>query len=121
MRTRPNRPGFCNRIRRVIGLAALVSLATFAQASPSGAWTWDGSVPQRVFSSGVDVALVRPLAAIRAGIGAALLVPAAILASPACVVNVVTGADCRPVFEAPYDVLVGEPADYAFKREIGEL
>lgn len=121
MRTRPTRLGFCKRINRVMGLAGLVALATAAHANPSTAWTWDGSVPQRVVSSSVDVMIVRPLAAVRAGIGAALLVPASILASPACAVNLVNGADCRPVFEAPYEVLVAEPVDYAFKREIGEL
>lgn len=121
MRTRPTRLDSCQRITRVLALAALVALASIAQARPSAAWAWDGSMAQRILSTGVDVVLVRPLAAARAGIGAALLVPASILASPACAVNLATGADCRSVFETPYDVLLGEPAEYAFKRELGEL
>jgi hypothetical protein len=122
MRRRPTRPAFFNRIQRAIAPAALVALLMLAVASPSSAaWTWDGSLVQRILSSSVDLTIVRPLAAARAGVGAVLLVPASILASPACAVNLITGADCRPVFEAPYEVLLAEPADYAFKREIGEL
>lgn len=81
----------------------------------------DWSVPEKIASTTLDLIVVRPLAAIRTGVGALLLGPAALLASPGCVVNLITAADCRSVYEAPYEVLVGEPAEYAFRRELGEL
>ncbi|MBK7948995.1 MAG: hypothetical protein IPK00_09670 [Deltaproteobacteria bacterium] len=124
MRTRPTRScpskGSSIRISRVTFLAAAVALLTVGHAQPSAA-EWEGSVGQRIISTGIDIAVLRPLAALRAGIGAVLFVPAAILASPACAVNAINGADCRPVFEAPYEVLVSEPAEYAFQRKMGEL
>lgn len=124
MRTRPTRScpskGSSLRISRVTFLAAAVALLMVGHAQPSAA-AWEGSVGQKIISTGIDVAVVRPLAALRAGIGAMLFVPAAILASPACAVNAINGEDCRPVFEAPYEVLVGEPAEYAFQRKMGEL
>jgi hypothetical protein len=124
MRTRPTRSrpsiGSSIRISRAAFLAAAALMLLVSHARPSAA-AWEGSVGQKIVSTGIDMAVVRPLAALRAGIGAVLFVPAAILASPACAVNAINGADCRPVFEAPYEVLVGEPAEYAFQRKMGEL
>ncbi len=123
MRTRPARSGNSNPItarREWRAAAAGLSLAALLGA-PSASAGWDGSAAQKTVSTGLDMIIVRPLAAARAGIGSVLLVPASILASPACAVNLVRGDSCRPIFEAPYEVLVAEPADYAFKREMGEL
>lgn len=123
MRTRPARSGVSNRIsagRRWTSTAAAIALASLCGAQTASA-EWDGSPAQKTISTGVDAVIVRPLAAARAGIGSVLLVPASILASPACAVNLIRGDSCRPVFEAAYDVLVAEPAEYAFKREMGEL
>ena len=107
------------------GVAALSALAVLStgMAGPARAEDGDDSVsaPERALMTGLDIAIIRPLAAIRAGVGAVVLVPAAILASPGCLVNLVNGADCRPIFEAPYEVLVGEPADYAFNRKLGDI
>lgn len=119
MRTRPTRVGSSVRISSM-KMAAAVALVSLFGVQPASA-AWDGSTAERIVSTGVDIVIVRPLAAFRAGIGSLFLVPAAILASPACVVNLVNGESCRPVYEAPYEVLVGEPADYAFGRKMGEL
>jgi len=137
MRTRPTRPG--SSIERSIpspsarlfsarrpGLAVLASLAAAAAhlgaAMPAAAETESAAeTATRVVATGVDATIVRPLAALRAGVGSVLLVPAAILASPACLVNLINSESCRPVYEAPYEVLVSEPADYAFNRKLGEL
>lgn len=100
--------------------AALLALSSAFVARPAAA-AWEGSTAQKAISSGLDLTIVRPLAAIRVGIGSVLLVPASVLASPACAVNLVRGESCRPVFEAGYDVLVGEPAEFAFQREVGEF
>jgi hypothetical protein len=122
MRMRPTRHDSPIRISWITIAAAIAALLMLGDARPSAAeWEWDGSVPQKILSTTVDLSIVRPLSALRAGVGAILLVPAAILASPACGVNLVSGTDCGPVFEAPYDVLLGEPAEYAFRRKIGEL
>ena len=100
--------------------AAAIAVLSLTSAQPAMAAS-EGSTAQQVVSTGLDVTIVRPLAAVRAIFGAILLVPASILASPACVMNLFTGEDCRPVFEAPYDVLVGEPVEYAFRRKLGEF
>ena len=123
MRTRPTRHGSSIRISWVTFLAAAAALAMVGHARPSAAaaWVWEGSTAQKYVSIGVDMTVVRPLAALRAGIGAVLFVPAAILASPACAVNAANDEDCGPVYEAPYEVLIGEPAEYAFRRKMGEL
>lgn len=124
MRTRPTRScpsmGSSIRISWVTLLAMIAALLVVGDARPSAA-AWEGSAGQKIVSTGLDIVVVRPLAALRAGIGAVLLIPAAIFASPACAVNAINGTDCRPVFEAPYEVLVGEPAEYAFQRKMGEL
>lgn len=119
MRTRPTRLSTLPTCW-MISLAAIAALSIGTHARPSQAADED-SVGQRIVSTGIDMTLVRPLAALRAGIGAVLFVPAAILASPACAVNAINGEGCGPVFEAPYEVLVGEPVEYAFRRELGDL
>lgn len=111
--------------RWAAGAAAVSALAllstTMAGPARAEAGDDDVSAPERALMTGLDLTIIRPLAALRAGVGAAILVPASILASPSCLVNLVNGADCRPVFEAPYEVLVGEPADYAFNRKLGDI
>lgn len=99
------------------GAAVVLSLI----GAGSAAAEWEGSTGQRAVATGMDVAIVRPLAAARVAVGAALLVPASILASPACIVNLFAGDECGPVYQAPFDILVAEPADYAFNRPMGEL
>ena len=127
MRTRPTRGGYSIQLPVASyvktagqGLAAAVAVISLVAAGPAAA-EWDGSTGQRVLTTGMDIAIVRPLAALRAGLGAILLVPASILASPACIAKLFSREDCRPVYEAPYEVLVAEPADYAFNRKMGEL
>lgn len=100
-----------------LALSAGLGVAGPAVAEDGGMW----EAPQRAAATTLDLLVARPRAAARTGIGALLLVPATILASPGCAVNLVTGADCRPIFEVPYEVLVQEPAEYAFGRELGEL
>ena len=122
MRMRPARSGNSNRITAGLrwGAASALSLAALLGA-PAASADWGGSAAQKTVATGLDMVIVRPLSAARAGIGSVLLIPASILASPACAVNLVRGDSCRPIFEAPYEVLVAEPAEYAFKREMGEL
>jgi len=103
---------------KAVGMALAIGSLIAAQSATAAS---DVSTAERIATTGIDVIIVRPLAAVRAGIGSLILVPAAILASPACIVNLVNGESCRPVYEAPYDVLVGEPAEYAFNRKMGEL
>lgn len=130
MQIRPTRPASSIRLHPTRRAAGVITALMFLASSPVAAieWPqmpdlpdWEGTTAQRVVLTGMDVTIVRPLAAARAGIGAILLVPAALIASPGCVVNLVTGADCRSIYEAPYEVLVGEPSEYAFERELGEL
>jgi hypothetical protein len=120
MRTRPTRGDDSIGDFVMHGLAATAVLLSLIGAGPATA-KWDGSTGQRVVTTGMDVVIVRPLAAARVAVGAALMVPASILASPACIANLFSGDDCRPIFQAPYDILVAEPADYAFHRPMGEL
>ena len=134
MRTRPTRFGSSIRLSPVspiwkmkwIACAAAVLALISARPVLAGAGSDEAdesatSTTQQIVLTGLDMAIVRPLAAFRVGVGSLLLLPAALLASPACFVNLANHADCRPVYEAPYDVLVGEPAEYAFGRKMGEL
>lgn len=128
MRTRPTRSigsmeGSPPRRATALAVILLASLL-LAAAGPALAEDDEGepvSAPERILMTGLDMTIIRPLAAFRAGVGSVLLVPATILASPGCLVNLVNGTDCRPIFEEPYEVLVGEPADYAFNRKMGDL
>jgi hypothetical protein len=120
MRTRPTRGDYSIGDVVMHGLAGAGVLLSLIAAGPAAA-EWEGSTGQRVVATGMDAAIVRPLAAARVAVGAALLVPASILASPACIVNLFSGDECGPVFQAPFDILVAEPADYAFHRPMGEL
>ncbi len=120
MRTRPTRVDHSIADGVMHGLAGAALLLSLFGAG-SAAAQWEGSTGQRAVTTGVDVAIVRPLATARVVVGAALMVPASILASPACVVNLFSGDECGPVFQAPYDILIAEPAEYAFHRPMGEL
>jgi hypothetical protein len=120
MRTRPTRVGSSVRISSTRWMGAAIALASLIGVQPATAAP-EVSTAERIASTGMDMLIVRPLAAVRTGIGSLLLVPAALLASPACIVNLVNDESCRPVYEAPYDVLVGDPAEYAFRRKMGEL
>ncbi len=133
MRTRPTRGGHSIRlfsakkvsvkkvsVKKLTAAAAVLSLIGLIGAGPAAA-AWDWSTSEQVLLTGMDVVIVRPLSAVRVGVGAVLMVPASILASPACIVKLFAREDCRPVYEAPYEVLVGEPAEYAFNRKMGEL
>lgn len=124
------RPTDTDRLMRFswrAGLALAAALLTVVGAQPSSAQTEsapsgsEGSPLQVAASTTVDALLVRPLAATRALLGAALMVPTALLVSPTCIGNAVRGESCAPVYEAPYDVLVAEPATFAFQRELGDL
>lgn len=126
MRTRSTRsdaPIFLSTTRWLAGALAALALISAGpvRAQSDESDESDASRAEQVVLKGVDMTIVRPLAAVRAGIGSILLVPAAILATPACFVNLANNADCRPVYETPYDVLVAEPAEYAFSRPMGEL
>ncbi len=123
MRTHPTRLGSSIRFSSMRWMTCALALLTLVSTRPvmAEADSSDASTTERIFLTGLDIAIVRPLAVFRVGLGSVLLVPAAILASPACFVNLANGADCRPVYEAPYEVLVAEPADYAFQRRMGEL
>jgi len=60
---------------------------------------------------GVDLIVIRPLAAVTAACGAALFVPAAILTSP-------NGKDG---IKDAYDRFVREPGEYFYSRPLGEF
>ena len=121
MRTRPTRFPSSIRSSWLTGCLGLALVLAAGSARPAAAWQWEGSTADRIISTGIDVSIVRPLAAVRAGVGAVMLVPAVIFASPGCAVNLIQGTDCRPNFEAPYELLVQEPVEYAFGRKLGEL
>lgn len=119
------RPTDSQRLKRSSRLAAVALCAAVLAASgarPASAQSGeDGSALETGAATAVDALLVRPLAAVRAAFGAALFVPAAVLVTPGCVGNAIRGDSCRPIYEAPYDVLIGEPVNFAFEREMGDL
>ncbi|HPG28398.1 MAG: hypothetical protein H6748_00370 [Spirochaetaceae bacterium] len=96
------------RLRR--SSAALAALALLLAATPSQAG-FEGSAAEDVLAKGVDVLIVRPLAALRVAVGAVFMAPAALFAAPSG----------REGLDGAYEVLLEEPIDYAFVRELGEF
>ena len=78
MRMRPTGFGSSIRFSTVTWLAGIVAVASLAVTPPAEA-AWEGSTAERVLSSGLDMLVVRPLAAVRAGVGTALMVPLLLL------------------------------------------
>ena len=97
-----------------IGLLLLGSSLASAQGSDakSEGWKWEGSRADQIVGVGFDVLIIRPLATLRVGAGAAFLLPAALFSAP--------GGGRDAVTEA-YEFFVGDPAEYAFGRELGDF
>ncbi len=74
-------------------------------------WDWEGSKAEAATAKGLDALIVRPLASARVLIGGVLFLPAAALASPGG----------REGIDGAYDVLLSEPMEYAFERELGDF
>jgi len=94
------------------GLIALLLLssASTAAAADDG-WQWDGSRAEQITATTIDLLIVRPLATARVAVGTVLMLPAMLLASPGG----------REGIDGAYDVFMVEPAEYAFRREIGKF
>ncbi len=89
----------------------MILALTLAGAQPVFAQGFEGSAAEDMIAKGLDAVLVRPLAAARVVVGAAFLVPASLFASPGGMDSV----------RAAYEVLVDEPVEFAFKRELGDF
>lgn len=87
------------------------STANAQEGAENEAWKWEGSRADEITGVGLDALLVRPLAAARVVVGAAFLVPAAILSSPGG----------RDAIEGAYEIFLREPAEYAFGRKLGDF
>ncbi len=99
-----------------ISIGLLLLGSSLASAQDSGAtsteWKWEGSRADKIVGVGFDALIIRPLAAARVGAGAAFLIPAALFSAP--------GGGRDAVTEA-YEFFVGDPAEYAFGRELGDF
>jgi hypothetical protein len=94
--------------------AAIVSSLILFTATPSIGFldfSWDGSPAERVFAKGFDVVVVRPVSCMRLVVGAVLALPAALVAAP----------NGREGMNEVFDVFVVQPANYAFRRELGDF
>jgi hypothetical protein len=76
-----------------------------------GEFEWEGSKAEDATAKGVDALFVRPLAAIRVAVGAVFMVPASLFAAPGG----------RETLDAAYEVLLEQPIEYAFRRELGDF
>ncbi len=92
-------------------LSCLILAVMLLGAQPVFAQGFEGSATEDAIAKGLDAVLIRPLAAARVVVGAAFLIPASLFASPG-------GLDS---IRAAYEVLVDEPVEYAFRRELGDL
>jgi len=90
--------------------ASLAAATLILSATPSAA-EWEGSAAEDAVAKGVDALIVRPLASARVVVGALLLIPAVILASPSG----------KEGIDIAYDTLLAEPMEYAFDRELGDF
>jgi hypothetical protein len=96
-----------------IAAAFVASLILFT-ATPSMAFldfSWEGSAAERVFAKGFDVVFVRPVSCLRLAVGTVLVVPAALIGAP----------NGREGLADTFDIFVVQPANYAFRRELGEF
>ena len=76
--------------------------------SEIGVWDY---LTEDVIAKGLDAMLIRPLGAVRVAIGAMFLVPASLFSAPG-------GLDS---IRGAYEVLLEEPMEFAFKRELGDF
>ena len=99
-----------------ISLGLLLLGSSLASAQGSGAnsegWKWEGSRADEIVGVGFDALIIRPLASIRVGVGAAFLLPATLFSAP---------GGGRDAVEEAYQFFVGDPAEYAFGRELGDF
>jgi hypothetical protein len=96
----------------IAGLAALLLIGGASTASAEDdKWRWEGSEAEKVTATTIDLLIVRPLATVRVAVGAALMIPASLFASPSG----------REGIDGAYEVLLEEPSAYAFNRPIGEF
>jgi hypothetical protein len=101
-----------NRNRSLSLTARCILMSVLALGLPSAALAdWQESRGADIAASTLDVVIIRPLAAAKVVVGAALLIPAAIFSSPMG----------REGFQGAYEVLVAVPAEYAFDRKVGEF
>jgi hypothetical protein len=91
--------------------SGLILALTLAGAQPVFAQGFEGSAAEDMIAKGLDAVLIRPLATARVIVGAAFLVPASLFAAPG-------GLDS---IKSAYEVLVDEPVEFAFKRELGDF
>ena len=92
-------------------LSCLVLALTLAGAQPVFAQGFEGSAAEDVIAKGLDAMLIRPLGFVRVAIGAMFLVPASLFSAPG-------GLDS---IRGAYEVLLEEPMEFAFKRELGDF
>lgn len=94
--------------------AAFVSSLILFNATPSISFpdfTWENSPAERVVTKGFDLVVVRPVSCVRFVVGTVMVIPAALLAAP----------NGREGLSEAVDVFVVQPANYAFRRELGEF
>lgn len=91
-------------------VAALLLPAAPVQAAPWD-WEFEGSKAEDVLATGIDLVIVRPLASARVVVGFLFFLPAAALSAPSG----------REGFDGAYDLMIQEPVEYAFVREIGQF
>ena len=111
------------KARRVTAPLLLLALlaTTMLSASPAtaGVWedwkeywrNWEETKEYEVVAVGVDAVIVRPLATVRVAVGAALMIPASLFTAPSGKESLMDS----------YELLVQEPTEYAFQREMGEF
>ena len=100
---------------RRLAFATLATIFLLGASSSARAeddrWRWEGSQAEEITAKGVDALIIRPLATVRVAVGAALMLPACLLASPSG----------REGIDGAYEILLEEPMEYAFTREMGEF
>ena len=100
-----------NATASLTALVLLSGASSAMAADEEQAWKWEGSRAEEIAAKSLDVLIVRPLATARVAAGTVLMVPAMLLSSPMG----------REGFDGAYEVLMEEPAEYAFRRPIGEF
>ncbi len=96
---------------KALAITGLLAATTVSFVATPAAADWQTSRGADVTASIVDLTIVRPLATIKVIIGALMFPPAALFSAPMGMEGI----------QGAYETLIEIPAEYAFKRDIGEL
>lgn len=90
-------------------LPSLALALMLSTSQPSFAADWGAAAAEEGAGKAFDILVFRPLGTLRVIVGAAMMLPAVVFAAPSGEIKTV------------YEILLEEPIEYAFERELGDF